>query len=418
MPQVSKWAQRKLSILAGSVPCHPAPAPSRHQHIGALGQFWDCHGCEQRSVEKLGNKQNTQACILAPSESWHSAACHICFESRQHFRCPSPRPNLRVSPRLPLGMHPNSYSTPRTSDRQTNTLATTTVFMLTSAPCLPDLSRSANGLLQLRPSPLRPNCKADERIFSWIGVNTPPASTIDNPVIHYLADLANHASLRDTGSYGSGLRKFHIFCDIFSISESQRLPASFQVLHSFALWAATDPEAVDSLLLNTAQFEPVSVSVIKKYLSAVRAWHIAQGWPEPLSEADHNRINWSLRGLENIQGTRSRALRPPITLNMLRGLKVTLNLSEPFDACIWAMASCSFFGMMRFGEVSVASRSTFSGAKHLKRSDVFLGSDLDRKCYARLDLPSAKTAKPGEIQSVYLTAQGDLCPLEALANLA
>jgi hypothetical protein len=82
------------------------------------------------------------------------------------------------------------------------------------------------------------------------------------------------------------------------------------------------------------------------------------------------------------------------------------------------MASCSFFGMMRFGEVSVASRSTFSGAKHLKRSDVFLGSDLDRKCYARLDLPSAKTAKPGEIQSVYLTAQGDLCPLKALANLA
>jgi hypothetical protein len=74
--------------------------------------------------------------------------------------------------------------------------------------------------------------------------------------------------------------------------------------------------------------------------------------------------------------------------------------------------------MMRFGEVAVASRNTFSGAKHLKRSDVFLGLDLDEKHYARLDLPSAKTAKPGEIQSVYLTAQGDLCPLEALANLA
>ena len=27
-------------------------------------------------------------------------------------------------------------------------------------------------------------------------------------------------------------------------------------------------------------------------------------------------------------------------------------------------------------------------------------------------------AKPGKIQSIYLTAQGDLCPLEALANLA
>jgi len=98
-------------------------------------------------------------------------------------------------------------------------------------------------------------------------------------------------------------------------------------------------------------------------------------------------------------------------------LKVTLNLSEPFDTCIWAMASCAFFGMMHFGEVSVTSWSTFSGAKHLKCSDVFLGSDLNRKHYAHLDLPSAKTAKPGEIQSVYLTAQGDLCPLEALANL-
>jgi hypothetical protein len=35
-----------------------------------------------------------------------------------------------------------------------------------------------------------------------------------------------------------------------------------------------------------------------------------------------------------------------------------LNLSEPFDACIWAMAACAFFGMMRFDEdheVSVAS---------------------------------------------------------------
>ena len=100
---------------------------------------------------------------------------------------------------------------------------------------------------------------------------------------------------------------------------------------------------------------------------------------------------------------------------MLCRLKVTLNLSEPFDACIWAMASCAFFGMMCFGEVSVASQSTFSGVKHLKCSDIFLGSDLDGKHYTHLDLPSAKTAKTGEIQSVYLTAQGDLCPLKALA---
>jgi hypothetical protein len=74
--------------------------------------------------------------------------------------------------------------------------------------------------------------------------------------------------------------------------------------------------------------------------------------------------------------------------------------------------------MMRFGEVSVPSRGAFDKTRHLKCADVTLGVDLDGKSYARLDLPTAKTANPGEKQLVFLTAQGNLCPLEALSNLA
>lgn len=103
---------------------------------------------------------------------------------------------------------------------------------------------------------------------------------------------------------------------------------------------------------------------------------------------------------------------------MLTALKATLVLSDPFDACVWAMASCAFFGMMRFGEVSVASRAAFSPSKHLTRADAFFDCDLRGKPYARLDLPSAKTARPGEKQSVFLNEQGGLCPLAALHNLA
>jgi hypothetical protein len=108
--------------------------------------------------------------------------------------------------------------------------------------------------------------------------------------------MATRASLRDTASYGAGLRKFHRFRDIFSILESDRLPASFELLHSFALWAVTDPDSGDALLpaQHSIPFEPVSIGVARKYLSAVRAWHIAQGWPPPLSESHHDRINWSL----------------------------------------------------------------------------------------------------------------------------
>lgn len=64
------------------------------------------------------------------------------------------------------------------------------------------------------------------------------------------------------------------------------------------------------------------------------------------------------------------------------------------------------------------SRAAFDGAKHLKRRDVLFSTDLDSKPYARLDLPSAKTAAPGEIQQVFLVEEPGLCPLHALRNLA
>jgi hypothetical protein len=94
-------------------------------------------------------------------------------------------------------------------------------------------------------------------------------------VIAHLAALASRASLQDTQSYGSALRKFHLFCDIFTIPESDRLPASFELLHSFALWAASDPEDIDPVIAAETAFEPVSVKTVRKYLSGIAAWHQA-----------------------------------------------------------------------------------------------------------------------------------------------
>ena len=73
---------------------------------------------------------------------------------------------------------------------------------------------------------------------------------------------------------------------------------------------------------------------------------------------------------------------------------------------------------MHFGEISVSSHAAFCSSKHLKRRDALVGHDLDHKQYVKLCLPSAKTALPGEIQEVFLTQQGILCPLQALHNLA
>ncbi len=201
-----------------------------------------------------------------------------------------------------------------------------------------------------------------------------------------LFNQASRASLRDSASYGSGLRKFHIFCDIFSIAEADRLPASFKLLHSFALWAAADPDPLDPILAeSSAPFEPVSFATTRKYLAVVRAWHLAQGWPPPLSESDLVRINWSLRGLENIQaGRHTRPPRPPITLPMLHFLKRVLRHDSPFDACIWAVATCAFWGMMRFGKVSVHARGDFSPIRHITRANVVFSTDLDVRPYIKL----------------------------------
>ncbi|KIJ41366.1 hypothetical protein M422DRAFT_172422 [Sphaerobolus stellatus SS14] len=259
----------------------------------------------------------------------------------------------------------------------------------------------------MRPSALRPTCKADEQIFRWIGVNKAPRQTIDHSLINTLAELASRASLRDTSSYGAGLRKFHIFCDVFSIPEMDRLPASFAILHSFALWAAADPESISADLTKETPLEPISVTSVKKYLSAIRAWHIVQGWPPPLSQDDQDRIT----------GHHSRPPRPGITIRMLKAIKLSITLDKPYGACIWAICLCMFWGMMHAGEAMVIAQKDFNGKLHLKRSDIFFDKDTDGKLYACLDLPSAKTARPGRTKSVFITEQGDLCPIAALRNL-
>ena len=148
-------------------------------------------------------------------------------------------------------------------------------------------------------------------------------------------------------------------------------------------------------LADNIHFEPVSVA-------AIRTWHLAQGWPAPLSDNDHARINWSLCRLENLQGNHKRPIPPPITIRMPEALHVTLDSDNPFKVCIWVMITCTFWGMMCFGEVSVSSCSASNKTKHLKWQDIFFGLNRDNKHYTQLDLPSAKTAKPGKIQSVFV----------------
>ena len=104
---------------------------------------------------------------------------------------------------------------------------------------------------------------------------------------------------------------------------------------------------------------------------------------------------------------------------MLYTIQAVLDLTDPFDACIWAMCTCAFFGLMRFSEVTVKSSSSFSPRFHPTRADAQFRVDLDGRTYGKITLPSAKTATPGEKQDIFLVEESkQLCPLRALNNMA
>jgi hypothetical protein len=62
---------------------------------------------------------------------------------------------------------------------------------------------------------------------------------------------------------------------MFLIPEGARLLASFELMHSFMIWAVTDPKDLNPSLAADCPFEPVSIDTIGKYISGVTAWHIA-----------------------------------------------------------------------------------------------------------------------------------------------
>ena len=101
---------------------------------------------------------------------------------------------------------------------------------------------------------------------------------------------------------------------------------SFEVLHSFTVWVASDPEILSGDLWKLGESELVSVWTVGKYLATIHAWHPLQGWP-PLDSCDHQQIKFSLHGLAKLSaGKCSCPIHPPVTVGMLTILKAALRL--------------------------------------------------------------------------------------------
>jgi hypothetical protein len=189
---------------------------------------------------------------------------------------------------------------------------------------------------------------------------------------------------------------------------------SAELLHVFALWAVTDPNPNNMALTGDIVFELVSTVMIRSYLAAVQAWHLAQGWLPPLTDKDRDVLTWHIWGMWNIQASlQHQPPRLPITSRMLWLLKCRLNLRTPFDTTVWAITTSGFWGLMQSGECIIQEQKDFDGLLHGKRSNMLLLLDSHGR-----RLPLAKTAELGQTQDILLPAQRSFCPIKALWNPA
>ena len=211
--------------------------------FSSLRQCQSCHGNQQRKVSQSWNKQDTQAHIPSAGRASDLPEVSACYKPQEHFRHSVMWSHQWIPQGFSRHQHADFNFFAKLPIRQVD-IVVAPASVITNLP-LSQSTLSASLPLHLNPSPLRPHCHADKHIFLWKGVNIAPASTISDPTIQLIAALATQASLHDTSSYGSGLCKFHLFCDIFTIPESDRLPTSFPLLYSFALWAVTDPSMLE-----------------------------------------------------------------------------------------------------------------------------------------------------------------------------
>ena len=111
-------------------------------------------------------------------------------------------------------------------------------------------------------------------------------------------------------------------------------------------------------------------SSIKVYLSGIRALHIYQRFPDPLT--DCLRLQRVVRGIKRCQGTPSTWL--PITDHLMLVIWRSLDLSLPDHQMFWAACSLGYFGFLCASEFTVPNLSTFSVSLHLSVQDMAVDS--------------------------------------------
>lgn len=192
-------------------------------------------------------------------------------------------------------------------------------------------------------------------------------------------------------AYKGSVNTFLKFCHAHRIPPAHTFPASDYLLCAFL-----------------ADLSPtLSKHTIKNYLAGIRAWHIRNGHPFARSD----RLNLLAKASRPLSAPN--APRPPVTMELMVALANNLDLTLPFDACVFACACSAFWGLARLGELLPATHNYDHKTPPFPR---MLSLSPGRAGSLKLALPWTKVKKwDGEV--IILPVQDKPCnPIFAINN--
>ncbi|EIW64723.1 DNA breaking-rejoining enzyme [Trametes versicolor FP-101664 SS1] len=232
---------------------------------------------------------------------------------------------------------------------------------------------------QITTSNFRPHVLAEDRLAAW---HTPFGSAFRSTASSFLpketssllfSTMLQAIEPKTRKNYGAGLLRFTQFCDCIHIPKKDRMPANETLLAAFiATWAGK-----------------VARTTTDSWLAGLAFWHTLNGAPWHGDRI----LRTTCQAAGKLEPAKL-AKRPPVTLEHMHALRAGLNLSNAFDAAVYATACCAFWGCRRLGELVIGSRNAFDAAKHVARGTTVSFKELPGGArYAIFHIPWTKTTK-------------------------
>ena len=177
-------------------------------------------------------------------------------------------------------------------------------------------------------------------------------------------------------TYGTGLLKFHIYCDTSQIPEIHRTPCITALLAGF-------------ITILSGQH---SKTTIANFIAAVKAWNLVNSLPHDIDNATIHKL---LRGPGRIQPLPLHR-QQPITTHMIQRILVNLDISKHEQAGGDGCLTTVLWTCARLGEFTTPTIKAFDPRIHVTVNSISFQQDRYSNKVTVFRVPRTKCSESGE----------------------